>query len=302
MMSLDAYHPIIEDTIKGVFDGSQPVVDVKLADFDDVSYHITNDPKTAEVKVSMRIPAYRRYAEYGATDLLSVEYPSLVCPDTEPEFDISLRINCASVGAPEEAAQLATKVAHLRRTVTVAPFLRAFECLCRKAPCAPMEIPFREKEFMWIITSSDRVNVIFNVDFKEESDASIAKVFLQEFADARRSAGSAPPVSFSDKEAPMELRDVPSARAIDVTSPSFIGFITFTLFPEHVTGSKAEKSATLLAGFRNYLAYHIKASKSYLHTRMRNRVDNLLGVLSQAIPEKENKIARTITGRKFERK
>ena len=36
------------------------------------------------------------------------------------------------------------------------------------------------------------------------------------------------------------------------------------------------KATNMLVGFRNYLHYHIKASKTYLHMRMRLRVTNLL--------------------------
>lgn len=37
-----------------------------------------------------------------------------------------------------------------------------------------------------------------------------------------------------------------------------------------------ERVVTLLQGFRNYLHYHIKASKSYMQSRMRTRVSMLL--------------------------
>ena len=49
------------------------------------------------------------------------------------------------------------------------------------------------------------------------------------------------------------------------------------IFKTHVTtDEQREKAASLIQGFRNYLHYHIKCSKSYLHSRMRKRVDLLL--------------------------
>ena len=59
--------------------------------------------------------------------------------------------------------------------------------------------------------------------------------------------------------------------------------------------------------FRNYLHYHIKASKSFLHMRMRSRVVSLLQVLNRAVPDKkttEEKVAvmKTISGKTFTRR
>ncbi len=46
---------------------------------------------------------------------------------------------------------------------------------------------------------------------------------------------------------------------------------------QHVDSSaKLERIVSLLVGFRLYMHYHIKATKSYLHSRMRERVDKLL--------------------------
>ncbi len=46
---------------------------------------------------------------------------------------------------------------------------------------------------------------------------------------------------------------------------------------QHVdTPAKIELIATMLTDFRLYMHYHIKATKSYLHSRMRQRVDKLL--------------------------
>jgi len=52
---------------------------------------------------------------------------------------------------------------------------------------------------------------------------------------------------------------------------------TLAIFKSHVESEeKRQKAITLVQGFRNYLHYHIKASKTYLHIRMRKQVDSLL--------------------------
>merc|ERR1712006_4027 len=72
------------------------------------------------------------------------------------------------------------------------------------------------------------------------------------------------------------------------------GYITFALFDRHIsTPKRLENSINMLLGFRDYMLFHIKASKTYLHMRMRERVDGLLKVLKRAVPvvESEKKTA-----------
>lgn len=55
---------------------------------------------------------------------------------------------------------------------------------------------------------------------------------------------------------------------------------------------KAESSVQALCQFRNYLHYHIKASKTYMHMRMRKRVEDLLHVLNRAKPAQEGAVEK----------
>lgn len=95
---------------------------------------------------------------------------------------------------------------------------------------------------------------------------------IQEFVDTRRTVNNAPPAAFS-KDPPLELRGAPGLR----NSTDLVGYLSLAIFPTHVdTLEKRVKAASLVQGLRNYLHYHIKASKTYLHIRMRKRVDLLL--------------------------
>ena len=82
-----------------------------------------------------------------------------------------------------------------------------------------------------------------------------------------------------------------------------LGFLSFTILPNHVSDGRLEKTIRLLATFRNYLHYHIKASKSHLHSRMRSRVSALLKVLNDAKPKhKTIKEKKTMKGKTFNRR
>lgn len=70
----------------------------------------------------------------------------------------------------------------------------------------------------------------------------------------------------SVRRAPPRLRAPGSAHA-----PACAG-----VFPAHVADDqKLDKAVAMLTGLRSYLLYHIKASKSYLHTRMRRYIVNM---------------------------
>jgi actin related protein 2/3 complex subunit 2 len=157
-------------------------------------------------------------------------------------------------------------------------------------------IEYRRNEHLFICPSESKVVVVFQVDFADLTDKAIAKVYLQEFVEAQRSIRSAPPVSYAPKDPPGELTGL-SFRF----NPESAGFISFALEKRHVEGARKDTAVTLLTGFRNYLHYHIKCSKTYLHMRMRKKGAGWMQVLNRAIPEVETE-KKTIGGKTFVRK
>ena len=117
----------------------------------------------------------------------------------------------------------------------------------------------------------------------------------QEFVDARRqpSIQNAPQVLYSSRDPPLEIRHDPGLRNSDD-----IGYVTFVLFPRHF--GNAEIAAATISQtqlFRDYLHYHIKCSKAYMHSRMRFRVTEFQKVLNRAKTEvatTERKTARCV--------
>lgn len=113
---------------------------------------------------------------------------------------------------------------------------------------------------------------------------------------ARKGLPAAPSVSFSLVELPRELEGVRG-----VTQGDQQGFVSFVLHPAHM--AKRANTISHIQMFRNYLHYHIKCSKAYMHTRMRARVRSLLQVLNRAKVDpfvKQEK--KTIAGKTFKRK
>jgi len=234
-----------------------------------------------------------RLKKYGVDDVMQKNYGSLLI-GTEQGYDVTLEIDLAK--PPQDKAKLARSVALLKRNALAAPFYKTFSDIEAKKPGSLVEIRYRDEEAIFIKPESDRCIVIFDVLFRDPDDVVMAKVFLQEYQDARRTMSNAPSVLFSQKEPPLELKGVKNLRVGDAQ-----GFVSFVLFQPHIAPGKREKTIDNIETFRNYLHYHIKCSKAYLHTRMRNRVRTFLQVLNRSKSEVQNVEKKTITGKTFKR-
>lgn len=115
--------------------------------------------------------------------------------------------------------------------------------------------------------------------------------YLQEFVDARRlpSIQTAPQVLYSAKEPPLEIRH------LNLPATEDIGYVTFILFPRHFNKpAQASETISHIQLFRDYLHYHIKCSKAYMHSRMRHRVAEFQKVLNRAKQEVVNSERKTV--------
>jgi actin related protein 2/3 complex, subunit 2 len=275
-------------------------IDQIVSDFDGVTFHISTPSSKSQILISMAVKCYRELLSYGAEQVLQREYGSFI---TSPEagYDFSLIIDLDSLpAAQEEKEELVRRVSLLKRNAMAAPFEKAFaqfdefaeEASKYTSESAPaglaeggevMAIHYREEEAIYIKASFDRVTVIFSTLFKDEVDRIFGKVFLQEFVDARRRAiQNAPQVLFRS-DPPLELQGM---KGVGKTGEKGeIGFITFVLFPRHLKKDRRAENISHIQTFRDYFHYHIKASKAYIHSRMRRRTADFLQGTSSFITD-----------------
>lgn len=212
-------------------------------------------------------------------------------------FNVAIQFNCDQLRDPE---QFLERICDLKRHVLGGPMEKAFTALTAGSSegLPILKFDYRPSESIFVCPSTSKIVVIFLVDFIDPTDKAVARIFLQEFVEAQRTVRTAPPVSFS-KEPPGELTG-PGAPTFSSNADA-AGFISFALEERHVKGDRMDVAVTLLTGFRNYLHYHIKCSKTYLHMRMRKRVAGWLQVLNRAVPEVETE-KKTAGGKTFSRK
>merc|ERR1712059_56703 len=66
-------------------------------------------------------------------------------------------------------------------------------------------------------------------------------------------------VLFNNEEPPEDLKDT------DARTGEGVGYITFVLFPRHTAVATRDNTIDLIHLFRDYLHYHLKCSKAYIH-------------------------------------
>ncbi|UXI23282.1 ATP-binding cassette sub-family G member 5 [Sarcoptes scabiei] len=266
-------------------------VEVNFADFDGVLYHISNpDGDKTKIRISISLKFYKQLQQHGADDLLKREYGDYLIEPPETRYNVSLLYDLKNL--PEDKETLIRKASLIKRNCFASVFEKYFEF--QENGIEGMKqavIHYRDEETMYVEAKPDRVTVIFSTIFKDEDDIVLGKVFMQEFKEGRKASHTAPQVLFSHREPPRELQDT------DARVGNNIGYITFVLFPRHTSKANRDNTINLIHTFRDYLHYHIKCSKAYIHSRMRAKTADFLKVLNRARPEKIEKEKRNIKGK-----
>lgn len=297
MILLEINNRIIEETLTLKFSnaaaGNKPdAIDITVADFDGVLYHISNPGgDKSKVQVSIALKFYKDLQEHGADQLIKREYGSFL---TSPEsgYNVSLLYDLDKL--PANRDEVVKKAGLLKRNCFASVFEKYFEFQQKEENSQKRAvIHYRDDETMYVEAKKDRVTVIFSTVFKDDDDIVIGKVFMQEFKEGRRQYQQAPQVLFSHKEPPMELQNT------DAKVGDNIGYITFVLFPRHTSAAARDNTINLIHTLRDYLHYHIKCSKAYIHSRMRAKTSDFLKVLNRARPEPKTVEKKTFSGKTF---
>ncbi|KAD4586522.1 hypothetical protein E3N88_24123 [Mikania micrantha] len=153
---------------------------------------------------------------------------------------------------------LLVKIASVREVVMGAPLRVMLKRLAsRSVPSnAGMLVPLvhRPNESFFLVPQVEKVTVVFPMRFSDSIDTVLATSFLQEFVEARRTAGlNNAPVCLWSSCPPNELKDAPG-QALSANA----GFVSFVISPRHVEGKKLDKTVWNLSTFHAYVNYHVK--------------------------------------------
>jgi len=271
------------------------VLEFKCSDFDGAMFHVwTSQQNENDINISLSYGAAADILSKGGHARLEKVYGSHLV-EAENGYDVTLLYSWSDITSNRD--KTLTDISMIKAWVCASPLLSAMEAAESGAggSTAVVDVALRDStERMWVIQDgADRITVLFSVYFRDPDDVVFAKVF---FTELKKSMQGAPSCDFSFQP-PGELKNVK-----ELPRGAQIGYVTFVVFDRHFKGPKKENAAFTLTTFRNYLHYHIKCSKSHMHTRMRNRTENLLKILNRAKQELVDQEKKTATGRTFTRK
>lgn len=145
--------------------------------------------------------------------------------------------------------------------------------------------------------------IIFTVTIKDDIERSLGRLFCQQFAGVKQqqatATSSSPHVEFRRAtDPPKELLNhgIRCNTKLSQDNDACAGYLLFTFFPSVIRkGGEPgrEKATELMVNFFPYLDKHIKSTKSYMHTRMRKKKDDLLYELREVTSQKNKKVKNT---------
>ncbi|XP_012887552.1 PREDICTED: actin-related protein 2/3 complex subunit 2-like [Dipodomys ordii] len=281
MIMLKVNNCIIEETLALKFEkvaaGNKPeAVEVTFPDFDGVLYHISNlNGDKTKGMVSMSLKFYKELQAHGADELLKrVDRSFLVNP--ESGYNDSLLYDLENL--PTSKDSIVHQAGMLKQNCFASVFGKCFQFQEEGKEGENRAVIHYRDETIYVESKKDRVTVVFSTVFKDDDNVVIGK----EFKEGRRASSPTPQVIFSHREPPLKLKDTDAA-------VGDIGYITFVLFPHHTNATAGDNTINLIYTLQDYLHYHIKCFKAYIHTRMRAKTLDFLKVLNRARPDAEKK-------------
>ncbi len=294
-MFIESQNAILKENLRTrILEGKREACDLKFSDFDDVRFRLAVDRDTPNIaRVCIGLNSWNVLGKNGSKDKLNALFPGMLTA-AEDGFDVCLEFDLDKLKDPNDFLE---QISDVKKHILGGPMEAAMKALVagKVTDASLTRINVRSDHAIFVCPKADRVVVILHVAFKEQTDKALSRIFMQEFAEAKRTVTglSIPNVSYS-KDAPTELAGQSFTNLADSS-----GFLLFQFESKTLAGADCIPAAVyLLTGFRTYLLYHIKATKTYLHMRMRKRVADWLQVLNRAKPEPaEPKEKKSITGK-----
>jgi len=308
MILLEKGNRILQETVSSIIlrededkPKTEPGMDVKLCDFDDVNYRVVIEAGATSMKVHMNLPTWHDIEEFGGQEAFSTDFKGMEC-EADTGYHVAIEVKLDSLPeAEEDKENLVVLISTMKGRVFGGAFkffLNALASGDEKTDAKKYDT--RGDTTIYMVPKSGGLTVIFGVDFIEAVDKVLGKVFMQEFVDCQRRVNGAPPSKWH-VEPPTELKE-----NFDITENSgILGYMSFSVLPKHVNKpEKIENIVHVLQTFRSFLQYHIKMSKSYWHSKMRAKTQDLLKVLNRAKiedPDADKKKKKTASGKTFKR-
>lgn len=282
MMLLDTENAIIKETLTSSAVKALKLIDTTFSEFSSTAGWLHYCPDSDTLRLSLRLPAWK--AVRDRSDVMSAfkkHYNCCLMDEAEEGWDVSIQVPVSEVGEKESL------FTGLRSAILAAPLEAAIQAAQQQSSSAAsfkactVDLSADGQEAFTVACQAEQVVFLLSTAFPDQTDIVLARVFLQEMFDVRKEGrmGDAPAVLFGP-EPPRELAHL--KRTVTDTDKSELNYLSIVLFPRHFDRDEVR---TLLPTLRDFLHYHLKCCKAYLHGRMRAKTADFLKILNRAKPE-----------------
>lgn len=264
----------------------EPQICCPEQDFQDFEVSYSFSCEASSLQLQVHYPFLAQLLQKGSQALLERVWDGLPLRLRVHDGILDVTVDISSLGEDLTARQrCADLLAGSRMWLLIGPLVQQLRWLrdqaASTAPPAMLSFQARNLETCWIVSKPDRVSVIFSMHLDDEVDVTLGRAFCTEFAETNRKANDfSLPCTFSEpKDPPIDLRDIQIANIPNV------GYLTLTLSDQCVRGVSDDRLYALarpVMTFRNFFHFHLKHTKSYIHSRLRKRLDLWQQQLSRA--------------------
>lgn len=300
-------------------------------DYDGCRYELRYDNNNQQIFFSFASPKFKEIFGVAGKDMLNKYYADFnVQQSPEPGYDLSLTLSTAKLPQPtikktkdmseEDRAKWAAEreeckkaekeffdkygdaISAFRRNFYGSPIEIALDKYAKGGANEGLKLEYvaRDGEAIWILPSSENIGIYYAFNFLDSTDVTIAKLILQELVEAKRHIKNSPSAfkSFEDQVPDVLTKAFPGSKLLNAKYSN--GIVGISLFPSHIK-TNFDNCISILQGFRQYIHYHVDASKTYMHGRIRKRVAALQRVINHARFEEEGKkVYRSMKGKNIE--
>lgn len=283
MIAINSSSSIINETLK--MSNKTPVsrldkIDISFEDHSGGHFHLYSHAKK-EIKLSASLPAWKEIKKVPElVELVKNDFGALWSENVDEGFDVTISCKIEDVSDDE----IIGKFSNLKQKIISSPLSRILTKVSSSSESAAVPAFITplgncSNDFYAVVpgTNKDQIVILFGINFEDKTDTILAKVFLQEFYDIRNNKLEDAPVVLYGKEPPKELKEIVASENLN--------YLTLVLFPRHYSTPSARDHLLKTVPFlSDYLHYHLKCSKAYLHQRMRAKTGDFLKILNRAKP------------------
>ena len=250
--------------------GGKEFLDNEFKDYE-VKPNCVIDKEKFDLGIKINLDKFKKAFEKKPKDLISEEQEEKFLEDRKA---IRAELETFAKNAAEKMSTFRVKI-----------YSYVFEKMLRdiKDKKNPKKLVFHlnEKNVVHLVPLSDNLELVYGVDFLQNTDQSLARVFLQELKEAKNHVKNC-----INGNVYVELAEVPK-NIMDIDNPKKYsnGLVVFNLFVNKFDTIK--KFLNYFVTFREYVQFHIHSIKTFLHIRMNRKGKELMKKLDgcRIIPE-----------------